>query len=107
MIFFLLQTNLFLREQWRSILSNIVSSNLGQIGKGTFNLNESRWDMYLMSKMSKVMGVVRFKMQDSLRNLVLNSLLSLSHLVMDACHGVLNCPRDLVWGKDLLTSPYK
>lgn len=89
------------------MLSNIICSNLGRIGKGTFNLNESQWDMYTRSKMCSLMGVVRFKMQDSLRNLVQNSLLSLTHLMLDACHSVLNCPQDLVWGKDLITSPYK
>ncbi|KAG7240353.1 hypothetical protein INR49_026924, partial [Caranx melampygus] len=101
------KTNLFLREPWRVTLSNIICSNLGHIGKGTFNLNESQWDLYTRSKMCSLMGVVRFKMQDSLRNLVQNSLLSLTRFVLDACHSVLNCPQDLVWGKDLITSPYK
>ncbi len=53
------------------------------------------------------MTVVRLNMQDSLRTLVQDSLLSLTQLLLDECHGVLACPQDLVWGSDLISSPYK
>ncbi|XP_022600673.1 LOW QUALITY PROTEIN: dynein heavy chain 1, axonemal-like [Seriola dumerili] len=99
--------SLLLRESWTNTLSNSIRSNLGNIGKGSYNVNESHWDMYKMSRLYGLMGVVRFRMQDSLRHLVQNSLVSLTRLVLDACHSVLMCPQDLVWGSDLITSPYK
>ncbi|XP_067360331.1 dynein axonemal heavy chain 1 [Channa argus] len=101
------QISVFLRESWRVTLSNSIRSNLGSIGSGSYNVNESQWDMYKISKLYKLMGVVRFRMQDSLRYLVQDSLVSLTCLVLDACHSVLTCSKDLVWGNDLITSPYK
>ncbi|XP_071349900.1 dynein axonemal heavy chain 1-like [Trachinotus anak] len=101
------QISLFLRESWRVTLCYSIRSNLGNIGKGTYNVNESLWDMYKMSKLYRLMTMVHFKMQDSLRYLVQNSLVSLTNLLLDACHSVLTCPQDLVWGNNLITSPYK
>ncbi|XP_023120862.2 dynein axonemal heavy chain 1-like isoform X2 [Amphiprion ocellaris] len=101
------QINKFLRDTWTVTLSNSISSNLATTGKGTYNINESHWEIYKMSKLYKLMAVVRLNQQDSLRQLVLDSLVSLTQLLLDACHSVLTCPQDLVWGSDLLTSPYK
>lgn len=52
------------------------------------------------------MALVRCIQQDSLRFLVENSLARLAKLVLDACHSVIHCPKDLSWGSDLKNSPY-
>ncbi|KAF0035263.1 hypothetical protein F2P81_013021 [Scophthalmus maximus] len=101
------QISLYLHESWRVTLTNSIRSNLGSIGQGAYNINESLWEMYKLSKLYRLMAVVRFSMQDSLRYLVQDSLVSLTHLLMDACQSVLTCPQDLVWGNDLISSPYK
>ncbi|KAK2862487.1 hypothetical protein Q5P01_002020 [Channa striata] len=101
------QISLFLREAWRVNVSNSIRSNLGSIGSGSYNVNESKWEMYKISKLYRLMAVVRFRMEDSLRYLVQDSLLSMTCLVLDACHSVLKCPTDLIWGSNLITSPYK
>lgn len=100
-----LQIGLFLRETWMVTLSNSIRSNLGCIR--SYNVNESCWELYKISKLYKLMALVRFNLQDSLRYLVLDSLVSFTHLLLDACHSVLTCPQDLVWGSDLIASPYK
>lgn len=99
--------NIFLRETWIAAVSNSMSFNLRNVGKGAFNINEPRWEIYKTSKLCKLMSVLRFKLQDSLRYLVQESLVSLTQLVLDACHSVLKCPQDLVWGDNLITSSYK
>ncbi len=88
-------------------LSNSIRSNLGGFGLGDYNINESSWEMYKFSKLYRLMAVVRLNMQDSLRSLVQDSLLNLTQLLLDECHSVLACPQDLVWGEDLIRSPYK
>lgn len=88
-------------------LSNSIRSNLGNTGRGLYNVNESTWEMYKMSKLYRLMAMVRYKLQDSLRYLVQDSLISLTQLLLDACHSVLTCPQDLVWGNNLINSPYK
>ncbi|XP_040889376.1 dynein heavy chain 1, axonemal [Toxotes jaculatrix] len=101
------QTNLYLRDSWKVTLRNIIRSRLLNIGPGSYNVNESQWEMYKISKLYRLMALVRFKMQDSLRYLVQESLASLTEVLLDACHSVLTCPEDLVWGNSLTTSPYK
>lgn len=102
-----LQINLFLRETWRVTLSNSIRSHLGILGPGSYNVNESRWELYKISKLYRVMAVVRFIMQDSLRYLVQDSLASLTRVLLDACNSVLVCSDDMVWESNLITSPYK
>ncbi|KAM7402690.1 hypothetical protein PAMP_017906 [Pampus punctatissimus] len=101
------QISLFLREVWVITLSNCIRSNLGSIGRGVYNVNQSSWEMYKISKLYRLMAVVHYKLQDSLRYLVQDSLISLTQLLLDACHSVLTCPEDLVWGNNLINSPYK
>ncbi|KAL7406937.1 hypothetical protein ABVT39_000487 [Epinephelus coioides] len=101
------QIHTFLRDSWMVTLSNSIHTNLENIGLGSYNLNESCWEIYRMSKLYRLMAVVRFNLQDSLRFLVQNSLASLTQLLLNACHSVLTCPQDLVWGDNLTTSPYK
>ncbi|TNN40910.1 Dynein heavy chain 1, axonemal [Liparis tanakae] len=100
------QIGLFLRNSWVSTLSEGVRSRLLLCGKGTYNVDESRWDIYKFSKLYRLVGALRLQLQDALRVLVHNSLLSLTRLVADACRDVLTCPPDLAWGSSLNTSPY-
>ncbi|KAM3621699.1 uncharacterized protein V6R79_014713 [Siganus canaliculatus] len=93
-------------NEWIEKLSGSIQSNVGQIGKGDYKLTESRWDIFKLSKMYRLMTRVRINMQDSLRSLVKDSLVGLTQLLLDSCHSLLTCPQDLVWGKDLIVSPY-
>ncbi|XP_072521546.1 dynein axonemal heavy chain 1 [Salminus brasiliensis] len=101
------QVQLFLKDSWVSTLCKGICSSLRHVGPGWFSLNESRWEVYRMSKMCRLMALVRYNLQDSLRFLVQDSLTSLTRLLLDSCHSVLDCPSDLTWGPDLINSPYK
>ncbi|XP_061640433.1 dynein axonemal heavy chain 1 isoform X3 [Phyllopteryx taeniolatus] len=101
------QISLFLREAWMLTVTYSLRHNLETIGKGAYNMNETHWDMHKVSKLNKLLAVVHYNLQDTLRNLVEDSLLGLSKLILDACCSVLTCPDDLVWGGDYINSPYK
>ncbi|KAM4613811.1 dynein axonemal heavy chain 1 [Polymixia lowei] len=101
------QVAMFLRGSWVTTLCNGIRSNLKDIGPGWYSLDESCWVVYKMSKLCKLLSLVRYSLQDSLRFLVQVSLANLAQLLLDTCHSVLRCPQDLVWGNDLITSPYK
>lgn len=104
--FLSLQVQLFLRDTWITSLYNGIHSSLRDAGPGWYNLSESCWQVYCMSKLCRLMTQIRYKLQDTLRFLVQDSLTSLAQLVLDACHSVLHCPPDLTWGSDLIHSPY-
>lgn len=54
---------MFLKDSWLTTLRASVRSCLRDIGKGWFNLEETNWEVYRMSKISKLMESVRFMMQ--------------------------------------------
>ncbi|XP_013988847.1 dynein axonemal heavy chain 1 isoform X2 [Salmo salar] len=101
------QVQLFLRDSWVTTLCKGIHTSLRDVGPGWFSLTESRWEVYRMSKLCSLMALVRYSLQDSLRFLVQDSLVSLTQLLLDACHSVLHCPQDLTWGSNLINSPYK
>lgn len=104
--FVFLQVQLFLQESWLDTLcTGILSSLHGS--RDWYNLSVSNWDVYHMSKLCRLMALIRSIQQDTLRFLVQDSLDSLAKLLLDACHNVLQCPKDLTWGPDLINSPYK
>lgn len=99
------QTNLYLRETWLITLSNSIRSNMGE--SLVYNVNESSWVLYKISKLHRFMALVRMQLQDSLRFLVESSLLCLTQLLLDDCHHVMACCPDMVWGSNLLHCRYK
>ncbi|NWX92741.1 DYH1 protein, partial [Nothoprocta pentlandii] len=101
------QVQMFLKDTWINTLKIAIKSCLRDIGKGWYNLERSDSYIYEMSKLHKLMNRIKFNLQDSVRSLVQDSLVSFTHLLLDACHGVLNCSEDMEWGDDLINSPYK
>ncbi|XP_075795609.1 dynein axonemal heavy chain 1 isoform X2 [Pelodiscus sinensis] len=101
------QVQMFLKDTWINTLKIAVKSSLREIGKGWYNLYQSNWGVYQMSKLHKLMELIKFNLQDSVRFLVQDSLVSFTQFLLDACCGVLDCSEDMDWGEDLINSPYK
>ena len=45
--------------------------------------------------------------KDSLRYLVQDSLSNFTQMVVDGCHSTMQCEESMVWGDDVINSPYK
>ncbi|NXD64149.1 DYH1 protein, partial [Eolophus roseicapillus] len=101
------EVQMFLKDTWIDTLTTAIMSNLREAGTDWYKLEQTNWDVYLLSKLRKLMNRIRFMLQDSVRYLVQNSLISFTQLVLDACHSVLNCSKDMKWGDDLINSPYR
>nr|XP_034961987.1 dynein heavy chain 1, axonemal isoform X3 [Zootoca vivipara] len=101
------QVSMFLKDTWINTLKIAVRSSLRDIGKGWYNLYETKWEVYRMSKLHQLMELIKFMLQDSVRYLIQDSLVNFTQLFLDSCHSVLNCPEDMVWGDDLVNSPFK
>uniref|UniRef100_A0ABM5FKE2 Dynein axonemal heavy chain 1 isoform X3 n=1 Tax=Pogona vitticeps TaxID=103695 RepID=A0ABM5FKE2_9SAUR len=101
------QISMFLKDTWINTLKIAVKSSLRDIGKGWYNLYETKWEVYQMSKLHQLMELIKFMLQDSVRYLVQDSLVNFTQLFVDACYSVLNCSEDMDWGSDLVNSPYK
>ncbi|MED6248877.1 hypothetical protein ATANTOWER_006426, partial [Ataeniobius toweri] len=90
----------YLQEKWVISLSNSIRSTNNSLAKGGAG-KESRFTIF------RLMKLLVFRMRSSLHDLVLDSLDSLSEFFLEACHSVMSCPPDMVWGSDLFRSPYK
>uniref|UniRef100_A0A8C5ZKT2 Dynein axonemal heavy chain 1 n=1 Tax=Marmota marmota marmota TaxID=9994 RepID=A0A8C5ZKT2_MARMA len=101
------QVQMFLKDSWVSTLKVAMRSSLRDMSKGWYNLYETNWEVYLISKLRKLMELIKYMLQDTLRFLVQDSLTSFSQFISDACCSVLDCTDDMVWGEDLINSPYR
>uniref|UniRef100_A0A8I6GJB4 Dynein, axonemal, heavy chain 1 n=1 Tax=Rattus norvegicus TaxID=10116 RepID=A0A8I6GJB4_RAT len=101
------QVQMFLKDSWISTLKVAMRSSLRDMSKGWYNLYETNWEVYLMSKLRKLMELIKYMLQDTLRFLVQDSLGSFAQFIGDACCSVLECIDDMDWGEDLINSPYK
>ncbi|CAE8653368.1 unnamed protein product, partial [Polarella glacialis] len=70
-----------MREAWVVSLQKIILRNFSTVGKGWFSIHETNPDTYRQGKLKKLLAVVRFMMEDSLRYFVLDS-------VEDYCAGL-------------------
>ncbi|XP_023368810.1 dynein heavy chain 1, axonemal [Otolemur garnettii] len=101
------QVQMFLKDSWISTLKVAMRSSLRDMSKGWYNLYETNWEVYLMSKLRKLMELLKYMLQDTLRFLVQDSLANFTQFISDACCSVLDCTDDMVWGEDLINSPYR
>uniref|UniRef100_A0A8C0W387 Dynein axonemal heavy chain 1 n=1 Tax=Castor canadensis TaxID=51338 RepID=A0A8C0W387_CASCN len=101
------QVQMFLKDSWISTLKVAMRSSLRDMSKGWYNLYETNWEVYLMSKLRKLMELIKYMLQDALRFLVQDSLASFSQFISDACCSVLECTDGMVWGEDFINSPYR
>lgn len=54
-------------------------------GKGWYNLDENDVDLYRLSKLSRMVKLLHFHMEDTLRNLVVESSENFLTYIQDAC----------------------
>ncbi|KAL5013927.1 hypothetical protein ScPMuIL_008197 [Solemya velum] len=101
------QVSLFLKDSWISTLRAAIRTCLRDVGKGWFNIYEINWEVYQISKLKKFMEMVKFIMQDSLRFLVQDSLLTFTQMVLDACYSTLSLDEEYVWGNDIISSTFR
>lgn len=88
-------------------MRNNIRGALREVGKGWFNIHETNWEVYQISKLKKFMETVKFIMQDSMRFLVQDSLMSLTQMVVDGCASTMELNEDYNWGNDLINSKFK
>ncbi|XP_052086994.1 dynein axonemal heavy chain 1-like isoform X4 [Mytilus californianus] len=101
------QVSLFLKDSWITVLRTHIRTSLRDVGKGWFNIHETNWEVYQISKLKAFMEMVKFIMQDSMRYLIQESLLSFTQMVIDACHSALTLEEEFIWGGDFIMSPFK
>eukprot|EP00960_Hanusia_phi_P037726 753088-Hanusia_phi.AAC.3 len=78
------QTSAYLKDTWLTSLKNSLRNGLKDVGKGWFNLNETKREVYDISKLKKFMTMINFMMQDTLRSMAEDSLTSFADFICSA-----------------------
>ncbi len=78
------QTTTYLKDTWLTSLKNSLRNGLKDVGKGWFNLNETKREVYDISKLKKFMTMINFMMQDTLRSMTEESMASYSNFICGA-----------------------
>eukprot|EP00736_Rhodelphis_marinus_P006943 Rmarinus@m.24609 len=68
------QTANNVKDHWLTTLKNGIKNSLKDVGKGWFNLMERNKEVYEFSKLKRLLSMVHFMMQDTLRFLIEESL---------------------------------
>eukprot|EP00947_MAST-08B_sp_MAST-8B-sp1_P002409 g2409.t1 len=75
----------FLKEDWTAAITAVVRSGLQSVGKGHFDILESRNDVYQFSKLKKLLRRTNFLMQDTLRICTRRSLEEYTAFIEASC----------------------
>ena len=69
-------------------IRNHIKSSLRDVGKGWFNLKESNRELYDFSKLKRLLTMVNFMMQDTMRFAVMDNLHRFADYLVTAAEGV-------------------
>ncbi|KAF9816548.1 hypothetical protein SFRURICE_010707 [Spodoptera frugiperda] len=73
-----------------------------------FNIYEKKWEFYRVSKLSRFMQLVRFRMQYALRYCIEQSMAMYLNMLETPCLCTYICDDDYEWdSKDLINSPFR
>jgi len=73
-----------LKDGWLTALKNGIRNGLKDVGKGWFNLSETKREVYDISKLRKFLTMINFMMEDTLRFLVDDALHKYTHFIEGA-----------------------
>jgi dynein heavy chain len=79
-----------LQEKWGVNIRNIIVSCLRDVGKGWFNLHETSRDIYEFSKLKRLLKLVTFCMEDTLRFMLEQTVGSYADFIENASAGAVS-----------------
>ena len=94
----------FYKEKWIGRIVQEVKFHLRNVGKGWFDLNVSDWGIYRMSKLYRLIELIKHRMELAVRLMLRSSLQAFVNQLCQPCKSMLNVAVEFVWGNDLLTS---
>ncbi|XP_044749962.1 dynein axonemal heavy chain 1-like [Coccinella septempunctata] len=96
-----------LRGPWLDSIVFNIRACLRDVGKGWFDMQEKKYEIYEIAKMTRFMELVKHRMQYTLRLLVLNSINIWINMLETPCQPCMEIDDDYEWGDDLIASRFK
>lgn len=108
----LLSMSNFLKAQWNEKIVNEIRAQLATLPrdeqKGWFNLNVESWEIFKMSKLHRLLDVIKVRMEVAVMMLLKSSLSAFVNHLCQPCECLLHVPAEYEWNEDdLLNSPFQ
>lgn len=103
---YLMNTMTSLKSYWLEVLSGKLILSIRNSGKGWFDLTVDNWNIYNVSKLFRLMELVKHLMIATLRSFVERSVNRYITLVCLPCRNCLTIPDDYEWTTNLLVCPF-
>ncbi|XP_049548196.1 dynein axonemal heavy chain 1 [Anopheles darlingi] len=97
----------YLQNGWIERTTMHLYRWLGRIGPGCYDITVTEWPIYLVSKTRRLIEQVRFRMQDALRDLCLDSTDSYLHHLVNDCQAIQEVDPAFSWDTNLIDSPFE
>ncbi|KAG7304692.1 hypothetical protein JYU34_010038 [Plutella xylostella] len=98
----------YLNISWLNNIAHAIRMSFRDVGKGSFNIYEKKWEFYIVSKLYRFMQLVRFRMQYALRYCIEQSMAMFVYMCETPCLCTYDCEEDFEWDpQDLLNSPFR
>uniref|UniRef100_A0A182K6M5 Dynein heavy chain linker domain-containing protein n=1 Tax=Anopheles christyi TaxID=43041 RepID=A0A182K6M5_9DIPT len=98
----------YLQNTWIERSTMHLHRLLSRIGYGHFNIGVVRWEIYNVMKLKRLVEQVLYRMQDALRDLLLNSSAAYVHYLVNDCSAILALEdEEYSWDGNLIDSPFE
>lgn len=94
----------FFETKWIEDVGREVKRQLVDSGKGWFELNVNDWGIYRMSKLPRLIELIKQRMEIAVFFMLRSSLQAFVNHLCQPCEVMLDIAVDFVWGNDLVTS---
>lgn len=72
-----------IKNEWTNELTRIINRHFDQIGIGWFNTKESKLETYKFSKLKRLLTMVKFIMEDTMRDIVIQSVNTYANILIN------------------------
>uniref|UniRef100_A0A182MCX5 Dynein heavy chain linker domain-containing protein n=1 Tax=Anopheles culicifacies TaxID=139723 RepID=A0A182MCX5_9DIPT len=97
----------YLQNTWIERTTMHMHRLLSRIGDGNFNIAVSKWKIYRVMKLKRLIEQVLYRMQDALRDLLLDSTAAYVNYLVNDCSEILSLEDDYSWDGNLIDSPFE
>uniref|UniRef100_A0A182VTJ1 Dynein heavy chain linker domain-containing protein n=1 Tax=Anopheles minimus TaxID=112268 RepID=A0A182VTJ1_9DIPT len=97
----------YLQNTWIERTTMHLHRLLSRIGDGNFNICVSKWKIYLVMKLKRLIEQILYRMQDALRDLLLDSTATYVNYLVNDCNAILSAGDDYSWDGNLIDSPFE
>ncbi|XP_052864070.1 dynein axonemal heavy chain 1 [Anopheles cruzii] len=97
----------YLQNNWIERTTMHLHRMLSRIGPGSFDVAVAKWNIYSVSKVHRLVEQVKYRMQDTLRDLLFESTAAYIHHLVNDCRSILSLDESFSWDTNLIDSPFE